>query len=271
MYRFLIISFIFLLFGCKNSNKQNLQIVEAWVGRTTSIPATVSAQIKSNNFTYYLDTSNYKIITYVDSSDCAPCSMQFQAWNDVLNELNCSGDININYLMVLHSSNAKNLNVLLNRYNFTHPVTIDKDNTYQSILQIPSDRRFNTLLLDSNNQVLCIGNPANNPKIKKLFKSIISSDFISDENYTPISKSYSIGAISQKDTINTTIELTNKIGQIEGIVTSCDCISTYWENNNSIKINGLNNFPSGYFQIYLEVFYTTIDTPERIKIYGYSI
>jgi len=62
---------------------------------------------------------------------------------------------------------------LLNREDFTYPVFIDETNSIDSLNHFPQQPEFQCFLLDGDNKVVAIGNPASNSRIWELYKEII--------------------------------------------------------------------------------------------------
>lgn len=96
------------------------------------------------------------------------------------------------------------------------------------------DDDFRTLLLDKDNRVLAIGNPVHNPRVKELYKSVISGD-----NANKIGKfrntliqldesSVDLGDFDWEQEIQTEFVITN-VGEsplvIIDVVTSCGCLT----------------------------------------------
>lgn len=68
-------------------------------------------------------------------------------------------------LFYLHPKNDKDIEYILYENNFDYPVCIDHGVNFGRLNMFPSEMRFQTFLLDKDDQVVTIGNPIHNPKV----------------------------------------------------------------------------------------------------------
>lgn len=115
------------------------------------------------------NTDNYKLVVFIDSLTCSTCFLShlvdYYEINDSLQKVNGSTIIVINP----KSSQINEIKSLL-KYE-RHPLwcIIDEHAKFLKLNpHIPSERRFHTFLLDNNNNVILIGDPTKNRKIKSM-------------------------------------------------------------------------------------------------------
>lgn len=157
--------------GCMGTDRMRTSdIVNKWIGRTIKFPRYLEF-VQQKADTSLLSSKNYQIISYIDSTGCTGCRLQLHKWKYFINELDSVGNTSVS--LFLCSQNRMELNHLLKRYSFNHPVCIDEKDSLNILNHFPTDENFQTFLLDKDNKVLAIGNPIHNPKVKELYLKII--------------------------------------------------------------------------------------------------
>lgn len=149
---------------------------------------------------------------------------------------------------------------------------------------------YNTVLLDRNNEVLAIGNPLNNLKIRDLYLDIMgcANNFEQKKFYENVSVAQisvipadmkGIGLVHRGDTIITEFEINNnsdKLLTIQDIVASCNCVTavTSFESVKSggrmnVKVQYVPENETGFISRYVDIYFIEMEIPLRIFIYGY--
>lgn len=132
----------------------------------------IDSMIQKNSFD---SEANYKIVNYFDSSECIPCRMrELEAWHGFADSLKRR---NVETLFVFspYSDDYDIFHFI--RTNRTNKIAIAIDTLSvfkQKNPQIPNNHLFHTFLLDKRNNVLLVGNPIENERIRsKLFEKIV--------------------------------------------------------------------------------------------------
>lgn len=184
MKRFVFILFIFSLFSCKETKKENIShLVKEWNNKKIVYPDIMHFTVLGAD-TNFLFKSEYRIITYVDSAGCTSCKLKLEWWKKFISQLDTIGNLPV--LFFLHPKNRKELNYILKRDNFNYPVCIDENDSLNKLNHFPSDLMFQTFLLDKDNRVLAIGNPIHNPKVKELYLKIIQGEKVEKDKGTEV-------------------------------------------------------------------------------------
>lgn len=237
MKKYIILFLILhLLIGCSNKSKNSIaQIISEWDGRQVVYPHNLVYSINGKNMPDYIVPLNeYTILNYVDSVGCTSCKLQLPKWNAWMEELDSISNSNVNVIFFMHPQKKKEIDYILKRDNFNHPVCIDEADSLNKLNHFPADMRFQTFLLDKNNKVLAIGNPIHNPKVKELYMKIILGDKApkkKDEIKTMAEMGTSFidfGDFDWKVEQKATFKLKNTGAQplvILDVTTSCGCIS----------------------------------------------
>jgi hypothetical protein len=130
----------------------------------------------------------------------------------------------------------KEMSFLFMRNKFNYPVFIEMDNAMNQLNHFPEKPEYQCFLLDKDNKVLMIGNPALNPKIWGLYKQIVSGKIQTDT--TPITTVFienpemEINGLQVKKKSIAVFKLKNtgnKLLLITRVDASCGCTVPVWE------------------------------------------
>jgi hypothetical protein len=276
--------FVILCFSCKETDKDLIiKLVNEWEGKEILIPSqTLFISYGDSLIPKDRSHKDYTVITYVDSIGCISCKLQLNKWKEFMYELDSIAKNNISYLFIFHPKKRDNKELidLLKRTHFIYPVCIDESDSINKLNHFPSDIMFQTFLVNNDNKVIAIGNPIHNPKIKELYKNIISGNDIFDEEQetTVIFDNYlDMGTFDWKKEQMTESVLQNSgrnLLVVEGVSTSCGCITVEFSKEpvqpgeNLTLIVKYKAENSGYFNKTVAVYCNTKDSPIQLKIVG---
>lgn len=226
------LAIVLILFAsCSSYERDHHSVVRKWLDKEIYMPESLRYQIKDIPINYDFEDADFKIVTYLDSTGCSSCRMKLSEWNDIINEFKSIPDISVNFVMVFNTKKPNDVVRKLKVNNFSHPIVFDDNNRFAELNLLPTDIMCHTFLLDGDNKIIGIGNPAYNPKVRKLYANIISKDIPlqkhGDDIYTVCcSSSVPLGVMKISDTINVKLDLQNN-----------DSIPLYIEGKYIVKIN----------------------------------
>ena len=185
--------------------------------------------------------------------------------------------------MVIHPDDSTLVSYLIERDNFDLPVFIDTKDLINKINSFPTEEKFQSFLLDKNNDVIAIGSPAYSPEIGDFYRNIMEGKrLISSTNQTdikvPVNK-VSFNEVSIGDTLRCRFLIEN-IGatqvSVDTILSSCDCTSASIncktiapKNNGEVNVTSVvEGDPSSSFMRTIQVFLKEHSTPVQFKISG---
>jgi hypothetical protein len=122
--------------------------------------------------TQYIQTHNYIVVIYVDSSNCAPCSLRnLDFWNPRKKELN---DNNTGVLLVIHNSDEQQVNNTLKTLDISFPFIFDKGRKFKAKnIGIFGMAHDNTFVMDKDRKMVFSGSPiASEEKWKSFVKFV---------------------------------------------------------------------------------------------------
>lgn len=162
----LLLPYLLLLASCEN---EATRARKAWLGREIQIPETLTAKVY-NRDTLCNDLlhKKYKILTYVDSTDCAECKLQLYYWYKLIQETRPYAD-SLAVVLIIHAQNPKAIQILSQQYHFNYPIFYDKGGKMNKLNHFPGKIDLQTYLLDENNKVLLVGSPLHDEVLKQSY------------------------------------------------------------------------------------------------------
>lgn len=129
---------------------------------------------KSSQTTNSLD---FNMIVYVDSSECTPCELgHLRFWNPLIKESLEKSKYKTGLTIILAPKEKDwfDLNEEIKESDI--PANIYIDSTYVFLKNnpfIPKEKKYHSFLLNKNNEIILVGNPVNNKRIKNIYRNYI--------------------------------------------------------------------------------------------------
>ncbi len=161
------------LWSCASETDAYARLVSEWQGREIMFPDVMTDVVTGD--TIDLSDADFTILTYVDSTGCTGCKMKLPIWKEFFGSLDSiAGERDFNAVFVANAKDNRELTYLIQRDDYPYQVVNDVNDSLQKLNQFPDDIMLRTFLLDRNNHVVAIGNPAYNVGIAELYRAIIS-------------------------------------------------------------------------------------------------
>lgn len=236
----IIMVFIVMLFVALFSNKSHKDsignidgLVSDWIGRTLILPDSVGKfTTNGDSLDTYFPKERFKVVRYISKEGCSSCKMHLSRYPEILKELSDSAKCEVGFVCIVNPADTNEIRRILRRDNYAGlTMWIDETDTINSMNQFPEIDALQTFLLDKDNKVLAIGDPAVNPRVMRLYTQILTSDTINPARlpYTSLSvenEEIRIGNVVVGDTSHIYVAVRN-IGQnefvLDKVITSCDC------------------------------------------------
>lgn len=173
-HKMISIYFLFLLLfsSCKSEFEKEYSLLK---GSHIAFPNTLSMTFEGKDtIVNELFNSQYKLVVYKDSMSCTPCYIEtLSKWNRILNKYN-KDVLAVFFILSPSEEEEEDFRLLLRYSDFKYPVLIDNEQMFLKLnKQIPNNKKLHTFLLNSNNDVIFIGNPLENGRIEDLFEKQI--------------------------------------------------------------------------------------------------
>jgi hypothetical protein len=149
---------LLVLLSCRGDKKGEdiARLVTEWQGKEVILPKNLVFTVYAmDTVDYQIPESKYKVLIYVDSTDCTGCKLQLHKWK----ELMAYAQEDIPFLFFFYPRDVDELYYLLETERFDWPVCVDRYDLLNQLNHFPADINFQTFLLDKDNKVVLIGNP----------------------------------------------------------------------------------------------------------------
>ena len=289
-FRQILVLMPFLFLSCMDSTRPQIaDIVEEWYGKTLSLPSNLKFVLYDKEVTSLLQNKwDYAVVSYTDSIGCTSCKLQLNRWKDLINVFDSLYSQKVTFIFVMHPFDRKELVQLLKEYQFDYPMCIDEDNLFDKRNHVPKNNMFQTFLLDKNSEILAIGNPVLNPKVKTLYQEIIQGGSLQDDSedkqvMTTVSLEatvFSMGDFAWQEERQGTFRLKNtgeKPLVIQDVVTSCGCLTVDYPQEPVmpgkeavLRVTYKADSP-GYFNKVVTVYCNVEDSPIRLRVSGNAL
>ena len=168
----------FILFSCQESEQHRIaRLTEEWTGKPIYYPVdSVFESFENDSIRKYsLKRTEYAIVTYADSTKCTHGVLKLEEWKEFLADFKTVAKGKATCLFFLHPENKDKMMHTLQAMDFNFPVCIDEEDIFNTLNHFPADSLFQTFLVDKDNKILAVGNPAEDPKVKELYLKIIAN------------------------------------------------------------------------------------------------
>ena len=185
-----------ILSTCHKDKRKSdaLKIINQLTGKEIMFPHNLSCTSMGKDTTCInLYNDNYKILLYVDSLGCTNCKLQQLAeWKKIMQESDTLFSKKLEFVFFLQSNKIDEIELQFSlvEIGFSHPVFIDQRNEIGKLNEFPSNPDYQCYLLDKNNRVLLIGNPALVSRIWQLYKRVIHESELNEINTNLKLKNY---------------------------------------------------------------------------------
>lgn len=122
-----------------------------------------------------VDSSLYKWIVYVDSTECSECFLKKMAkWYYLAND---EKKTKVKLVFIIQSKQEQYKDLYAKMYiaHLRHTIYIDTNSCFEkNNPHLPKEHIYHTFLLDKDNNVILVGNPVDNSKVERMFKATIT-------------------------------------------------------------------------------------------------
>ena len=231
-YLYLLLT-ISCFYSCKDRRDDITQLVNKWEDKEIVFPAHSIFTVQGRDtVSFSFSDANYKIVSYIDSVGCTGCKLHLPRWRRFMYEVDTLMNASVPFVFYFHPKNIEDLRYIIRRDTFTHPVCLDVSDKFNILNHFPSERAFQTFLLNKKNKIIAIGNPILNPKVKELYLKILAGNISKTTSMTEVAidnLKLDFGSFMHSEIQERSFVLTN-IGEapliVQDITTSCGCMKT---------------------------------------------
>jgi hypothetical protein len=173
-YIIVLILMTYLHFSCKEFRlkKEVKKVVTSYIDKEIIVPDTMIYYCNSGKISkHFISEDKMKIFVYIDG-DCSKCVESLIEWQQFI-ENNNNTLCNCLIVFFITSSNFNLIEKLLNEIKFKYSVVFDYKNAYL-LKNNFNNPILNTVLVDSQNRIILVGNPLGNLKLTDLYLNKIN-------------------------------------------------------------------------------------------------
>lgn len=166
----------FILVNCSNE-KAIKDKIETMQSMPINIPVSelmYIAKNESTNSDIYTSSYPFRMIIFFSANECSPCALSMlPKWNEFLK---FEDEKKVKFIFIFDS---KKSDILYSYHSsiFEHPIMVDTCGVFtKKNPQIPKESMFHTFMLDSIGNVIMVGSPLENNKIRILFEKMINQE-----------------------------------------------------------------------------------------------
>lgn len=183
---YVFLSFATLMFSCLRKDRTTEETLAQMLSTKVNLcfsrmeMCTISSCVDMET---NCDTSltKYRLVVFSDSTECTPCLIsRMSDWKEVTYELFSDSCRSIKLLFIYSPShdNIKKIKQFVENLSPEWPIYLDTANIFlRENKQIPINRQFHVFLLNEENEILCVGNPLYNKKMRDIYKRIIKGEY----------------------------------------------------------------------------------------------
>lgn len=230
---FILLALILIFCSCKQNQESVTTHIIELMGKEIVLPDKLPFRVINDTTTSLREDFDYRIIAYVDSDECTTCAMKLPFWTNYLNYLNGSG-ANVDLVMFINSTDTSKIIKILYNECFVYPVVFDTCAVFIDSNGIPADKRLHTILIDSNDIIVAIGNPGTNAKVRDIYDDIILSEnqACKDSIICFQPNFIELGLIKETQTRYVDVHnITKDTIIVADIVSSCNCTVAHLDTN----------------------------------------
>ena len=88
-----------------NSEKREVvKVINSWIGKQVILPSHPTFTVMaSDTVDYTFESSEYRILNYVDSTGCTACNLDLIPWEDFMNEVDLKTDKEVSFLYFINA------------------------------------------------------------------------------------------------------------------------------------------------------------------------
>lgn len=128
-----------------------------------------------------------KLVVYVDSVECTACAINhIDSWGpfvDYAEQFN--NQLRFYFIFSPMKKELRGIELMISNTMFDYPILLDTLGEFEKLNpHLPKNGTFHTFLLDENNNVILVGNPLRNKKIKDMLYKIVEEKLGKCNNFS---------------------------------------------------------------------------------------
>lgn len=171
-----ILASLLVVVACQDKKREEaVSSVKEWLGKEILFPKNSVFTIRGKDtIDFALNASNYKIVSYIDTAGCVSCQLKLADWQRFMEEADAASPTHTPFIFYLYPKDVKDLLIEFRREAFDYPVCLDEKDEFNRLNKLAESKALRTFLLDKENKIVAIGNPIENPNVKKFYLKLLT-------------------------------------------------------------------------------------------------
>lgn len=278
-----LLASLLIITACQDKKKEEaINSVKEWIGKEILFPKRSVFTIRGKDtIDFSLNESDYKIVSYIDTAGCVSCQLKLTEWRRFMDEVDNASPTHTPFIFYLYPKEVKDLLIEFRREAFDYPVCLDEKDEFNRLNKLAESKALRTFLLDKENKIVAIGNPIENPNVKKFYLKILTGKeqetFAIQTTMELSTRELDFGSFPKEETKTGEILFKNtgdKPFVIYDVVTSCGCTKVDYPKTPTPP-GGTLNFTityeadkPGHFNKSLKVYGNMKESPVKLVVKG---
>ena len=172
----LLLASLLIITACQDKKKEEaVSAIKQWMGKEILFPKNNVFTIRgTDTIDFALNESDYKIVSYIDTAGCVSCQLKLAEWQRFMDEVDAATSTHTPFIFYLYPKEVKDLLIEFRREAFDYPVCLDEKDEFNRLNKLAESKALRTFLLDKENKIVAIGNPIENPNVKKFYLKLLT-------------------------------------------------------------------------------------------------
>ena len=163
--------------ACSDRKRQFSEEIKVLQSKAIQLPSQGLVMRKGKVLSNF-DISNkaLKLVVYADSVGCTACAINhIDSWSSFIDYAEQFNEqLRFYFIFSPVKRELQSTELMISNTMFDYPILLDTLNEFEKLNpHLPKNRVLHTFLLDENNNVILVGNPLHNKKIKEMFYRIV--------------------------------------------------------------------------------------------------
>ena len=163
---YILLLLVVTLYSCISCNNEAPveNEIRKWYGHKINIPV-----LQSLNDTPLRTGDDLTILVHIDSEGCTSCKIRLNEWQSIFNEIDTISSKNIPTIFIIDTITPQLSKDIEQYKELKKQIYVDTNGAFRKQNTCSNDIRFQSFLLNKNNEIIIVGNPAYNAKVRKLY------------------------------------------------------------------------------------------------------
>ena len=163
---------LMLITGCGRMEVR--KSLKRMMSEPVEFPESMMCLIRGDVMDVEVEPTSKILVVYADSTECSTCRVSnFYRYSGLMEQGEMTGNFSTMFLVSPTKTRRDSLVDFIRLIEADYPIYVDYENEFLSKnMHIPTDPRFHTFTIDSQGNILLVGDPIINHKILPLFNQL---------------------------------------------------------------------------------------------------